>query len=246
MTDNSPFINIVPAVYWDFFTSAGDYYDKFIFATFMRYLRQLSLFLSISASSFYVMLTSFHQEMLPTTLALKIAADRGGVPFPAILEAFIMEIVIEIMKEAGLRLPKPIGQTVSIVGTLVVGQAAVSAGLVGPMLVIAIGIEAISSFSLPSYNMSNAYRVIRFPILLTTSVFGLLGYVACIILLMMHLMSMRSFGTPYLSPVIPLDQEGIKDVLTRSPWWIKTKRPRYVKPKDSIKQASDLRPKPPK
>jgi hypothetical protein len=245
MVDNSPFVIIVPVVFWQFLTSAGDYYEKYFFSIFIRWVRLFAMFLSISASAFYVLLTSFHQEMLPTALALKIAAGRVGVPFPAVLEAAVMEIILEVMKEAGLRLPKPIGQTVSIVGTLVIGQAAVTAGLVSPLLVIVIAVAAISSFAIPTYNMSNTFRLIRFPILIATAFFGLLGYLAGIIVILLHLMSLRSFGTPYLAPVMPFDKSGNKDVFIRVPWWKMYKRPGFVRSKDSIRQASNMKPKPP-
>ncbi|HWP79884.1 MAG TPA: spore germination protein [Candidatus Acidoferrum sp.] len=245
LVDNTPFVSIIPAVYWEFFTSSGDYYSHFIYSSFIRWIRQLALFISISASSFYVMLTSYHQEMLPTVLAMKISADRAGVPFPAFLEAVIMELIIEIMKEAGLRLPKPIGQTVSIVGSLVIGQAAVAAGLVSPLLIIVIAVAAISSFSIPNFRMSNAFQLLRFPVLAATACFGLLGYLACVIVVLLRLMSMRSYGTPYLAPVIPFDKSGQKDVFVRAPWWKMDWRPRFLKAKEGRRQAPNLRPKPP-
>lgn len=245
LVDNTPFALIIPAVFWQFILSSGDYYERYILGTFIRWIRVFALFLSISLSSLYVLLTSFHQEMIPTVLALKIAEGRSGVPFPAVIEAFLMEIILEIMKEAGLRMPKPIGHTVSIVGTLVIGQAAVSAGLVSPLMVIVIAIAAISSYAIPSYTMSNALRIIRFPLLLLTAMFGLLGYLAGIIALDLNLMSMRSFGTPYLAPLTPFDKSGFRDIFTRSPWWKMSERPGLARPKDKKRQASNLKPKPP-
>lgn len=244
LVDNTPFMLIMPATFWQFLTSSGDYYETFYLATFIRWIRLFALFLGISASAFYVLLTSFHQEMLPTALALKIAAGRNGVPFPAVVEAAVMEIILEIMKEAGLRMPKPIGETVSIVGTLVIGQAAVSAGIVSPLLVIVIAVAAISSFAIPSYELSNTFRLIRFPILLATSFFGLLGYLAGIIAVLLHLMSLRSFGAPYLTSVIPFDKSGNKDVFIKVPLWKISERPKYNKPKDRIKQAAKQKPEP--
>lgn len=244
LADNAPFALILPVVFWQFLQSSGDSYEHYFFATFIRWIRLIALFLSISASSIYVLLSSFHQEMLPTALALKIATGRNGVPFPAVMEAFVMEIILEIMKEAGLRMPKKIGHTVSIVGTLVIGQAAVSAGLASPLLVIVVAIAAISSFAMPSYKMGNTIRLIRFPILFITALFGLLGYLAGIIVILLHLMSLRSFGAPYLAPVIPFDKSGNKDVFIRAPWWEMIKRPGFVRPKDKIRQASNLKPKP--
>jgi spore germination protein KA len=244
LVDNTPFVLIVPVTFWTFFTSPGDYYEKYYIASFLRWIRMLAIFLSISMSSVYVLLTSFHQEMLPTALALSIAAGRSNVPFPAVIEAFSMEIVIEIMKEAGLRLPKPIGQTVSIVGTLVIGQAAVSASLVGPLLLIIVALSAICSFAIPSYAMSNTVRFLRFPILFVTAFFGLLGYLACIIVILLHLMSLRSFGVPYLAPVIPFEGSANKDVFVRAPWWKMFNRPNFIRPKDNIRQSSNMKPKP--
>lgn len=245
LVDNTPFTLILPVVFWQFLLSSGDYYERFLYSSFIRWIRFIAMFLSISASSLYVLLTSYHQEMLPTALALKIAAGRNGVPFPAVLEAAVMEIVLEIMKEAGLRMPKPIGQTVSIIGTLVIGQAAVSAGLFAPLMIIVIAIAAISSYAVPDFSMSNMFRLLRFPILILTAFFGLYGYMAGIIAILLHLMSLRSFGTPYLAPLIPYEKNSILNVFIRSPWWKMWKRPEYVKAKDIIRQAPDLKPKPP-
>ncbi|NPV93490.1 MAG: spore germination protein [Firmicutes bacterium] len=246
LVDNSPFVLIIPTVFWQFLTSSGDYYERFLLSTVVRWIRLFAMFLSISASSFYVLLTSFHQEMLPTALAMKVAAGRSGVPFPAILEAFIMEVILDIMKEAGLRMPKPIGQAVSIVGTLVIGQAAVAAGLVGPLMIIIIALAAISSYTIPSYTMGNTLRLIRFPILISTALFGLFGYLGGLIVLLLHLMSLRSFGTPYLAPVVPLDLSGNMDVFVRSPRWDMSARPVLARAKDPTRQGPDQKPKPPR
>lgn len=245
LVDNTPYILTLPTTFWESLTSSGDYYEKFYLATFIRWVRVIAMFLSISATPLYVMLTSYHQEMLPTALALKIAAGRSGVPFPSFMEAVVMEIILEIMKEAGLRMPKNIAQTVSVVGTLVIGQAAVAAGLVSSLLLITIAVAAISSYAIPSYMMSNIFRLIRFPILIITALFGILGYLAGIIALLIHLMSLRSFGTPYLAPVIPFDKSGNKDVFIRAPRWNFLGRPKFVKSKNSKRQEENLKPKPP-
>jgi hypothetical protein len=189
-------------------------------------------------------LTSYHQEMLPTSLALKLAAGRSGVPFPAVMEAFFMEIIFEVMTEAGLRIPKALGQTVSIIGTLVIGQGAVAAGLVGPALVIAVAIGAISSFAIPSFSMSNSIRLLRFPLLTLSAIFGIFGYLGGIIAITLHLMSLRSFGTAFYSPISPFDKSGLKDTLIRVPRWKMTDRPWLARPKDKVRQAADLQPKP--
>ncbi|MGE5370834.1 MAG: spore germination protein [Solirubrobacterales bacterium] len=235
MVDNTPFVLILPAIFWEFFESSGDYYDRVIIATVIRWIRCLAVFLSTSATSIYVLLTSFHQEMLPTNLALKIATARSTVPVPAVIEAFAMEIILEIMKEASLRMPKAIGPTVSIVGTLVIGQAAVAAGLISPLMVITIAVAAISGFAIPSYSMSNSIRVIRFPILFLSASFGLYGYLAGVAAVVMYLMSLRSYGTPYLAPVIPYDGRAMKDLVVRAPWGEMTSRPGFVNAQDPIR-----------
>lgn len=236
IVDNTPFVLIVPAVFTQFFQASGDYYDNFIGVTFVRLIRVISLFLSISLSSFYVLLTSFHHEMIPTGLALKMAAGRQGLPFPAVLEAFIMEIMFEIFREAGIRMPRPIGQTVSIVGTLVIGQAAVAAGIVSPALVIVIAAASISSFTVPAFNMSNAFRFIRFPILALAGTFGLLGYLIGLIIVSLHLVSLKSFDIPYLSPIIPFNKSDLKDFIYRAPIWKMNRRPKLNNPKDEKRQ----------
>ncbi len=241
MVDNTPFVVIAPSVFWNFLQSPTDYYEKYILGTFWRSIRLLAMFLAISSSSAYVLLTSFHQEMLPTSLALKIAADRQGVPFPAAIEAFVMEVLLEVMNEAGLRLPKALGQTVSIVGTLVIGQAAVQAGLIGPALVIAVATGAISSYAIPSFAMSSAIRLLRFPVLFCSSLFGIFGYLGAVIFITLYLMSLRSFGAPFYSPISPFQKDDQKDTLLRLPRPQMKKRPSLAKPQDSVRQTTTPR-----
>jgi hypothetical protein len=247
LVDNTPFCLIVPTIFWQYIQATGDYYERHYVATFIRWIRLLAMFLSLTISSFYVMLSSFHQEMYPTLLALRVAAGREGVPFPAIVEVFLMEIMFEILREAGLRMPQPVGQAVSIVGALVIGEAAVNAGLVGPILVVVIAAEAISSFAIPAYSMTLAFRLLKFPLLILTGSLGLLGFLGCTVLIMLHLLSLRSFGAPFLTPIDPFRTRGNKDVTIRVPWWKMTKRPKAAKPQDEFRQANseDLKPKPP-
>jgi hypothetical protein len=163
-----------------------------------------------------------------------------------VLEALIMDILLEITKEAGMRMPSPVGQTVSIVGTFIMGQAAVVAGIVSPVLVIFITIAAICSYAIPSYSFGNSVRIIRFGMLLLSGCFGILGFFAGIIIIVMHVLSLRSFGAPFLAPVIPFNRSGNKDVIYRVPWWKMSRRGSTAKPKDSARQASGLKPRPPK
>lgn len=247
LVDNTPFCLIVPTVFWQYLQATGDYYERHYMAVFLRMLRLLSLFFSLTLSSFYVMLSSFHQEMYPTVLALRVAAGREGVPFPAVVEVFLMEIIFEVIREAGIRMPKPVGQAVSIVGALVIGDAAVNAGLVSPTLVMVVAAAGISSFALPAYSLSLSFRLLRFPLILLSGSFGLLGFLGGTIAITLHLLSLRSFGAPYLSPVAPFRAPGNKDTIVRVPWWLMKKRPNMTKPQDIFRQedTDTLKPKPP-
>lgn len=247
LVDNTSFALLVPVVFWQLLQSPGDYYENYLVATLIRWVRFLAFLMSGSLSSLYVLLVAFHQEMLPTALALKVAAGRQGVPFPAFLEAFLMEIFLEVMKEAGLRIPKPLGQTVSIVGTLVIGQAAVTAGLVSPLMVIVIALAAISSYAIPAYSLSNTMRMIRFPLLFLSALFGLFGYLAGLIAVSFHLLSLRSFGTAYFAPMIPYDQNSMKDIPVRGPWWRMIRRPGLARVREPLRQPMDTtQPGPPR
>lgn len=244
LVDNTPFVLIVTTVFWQFLQAAGDYYERPYIGTYLRWLRLLALFISLTASAFYVMLVSYHQEMLPTVLALRIAAGREGRPFPAPIEAFLMEAMFEIMREAGLRMPKPVGQAVSIVGALVIGETAVNAGLVGHVLVIAVAASGISSFAIPAYDTSFAWRLAKYLLLFSTSVLGILGFLAGSILITLYLLSLRSFGAPFLAPINPFYRQGSKDTLFRAPLWAMNKRPVSLKETDKIRQGKNLKPDP--
>lgn len=202
--------------------------------TFFRFLRYCAFIISLTLPSLYVMLASFHQEMIPTPLAIAIAAGREDIPFPVLMEALIMEFAFELMREAGLRMPKPIGQAVSIVGSLIIGQAAVEAGIVSPIMVIIVATTGIASFSIPNYDASYSIRLLRFPILIASGTMGLLGFAGVFIILALHALSLRSFGMPYLEPIIPLDSSGQKDTIIRVPFWANKKRPNTAEDKQRL------------
>ena len=219
IVDNSPFALIVPTTFNMMMQSAEDYYERWAIATATRILRYVAAIVSLTAPSLYVALSSFHPQMIPAKLALTVAANRQGVPFPAIVEAFIMEVAIEILREAGVRLPKPIGATIGIVGGLVIGQAAVEAGIVAPLLVIVVAVTAISSFAIPSYNVAISFRLLRFSFILAAGFLGLYGIALVTILLLVHLCSLKSFGIPYLSPFVTVVNQfsDLKDTVIRVP-----------------------------
>jgi spore germination protein KA len=227
VVDGTPFVLLVPALFVQFLQSPEDYYQRSDFGL-IRFLRYLAALIGLLAPSFYIAVTTFHQEMLPSTLLLSIAAQREGVPLPAFAEALLMEISFEFLREAGVRMPRTVGQAVSIVGALVIGQAAVEAGIVSGVMVIIVSITAIANFILPNFNMSIAIRILRFIFMVFAASFGIFGIVVCFIALLLHLCSLRSFGVPYMSPLGPFILDDQKDTILRFPIWKMKKRPRLI------------------
>ncbi|WP_246367059.1 spore germination protein [Paraliobacillus salinarum] len=222
--DGTPDVLLVPVLFKHFLQSPEDYYQRSDIATLLRWLRTLALFLSLLTPSIYIALTTFHQEMIPTTLLISLAAQREGIPFPAFGEAVLMEITFELLREAGIRLPTTIGSAISIVGALVLGQATVEAGIVSAMMVIVVSLTAISSFVFPSYNFGISIRILRFGFMTLAATFGLFGIFIGLLLIVMHLVGLRSFGMPYLTPIAPFNKEAQTDTLLRLPIWKKTKQ----------------------
>lgn len=246
ITDTTPMVLIVPVTFTEFLQSSEDYYLKYIYASALRLLRLVTLNIALLLPSFYVAIVTYHQELLPTALLVSIAAAREGVPFPAFVEALLMEATFEVLREAGVRLPRPVGQAVSIVGALVIGDAAVSAGLVSPAMVIVVSLTAISSFTIPSYSGSFAVRLLRFPIIMAAAALGLFGIMVALLAILIHLCSLRSFGVPYLSPIAPTSWRDLKDVFVRAPWWKMFTRPRTIGYVEPARQDYGQRPAPPR
>lgn len=244
MVDGTPFVLIVPTIFAQFLQSSEDYYQRFYLSSLFRMGRFLALNIALLLPSIYVAATTFHQEMIPTSLLVSIANQREGVPFPALLEALVMEFTFELLREAGIRLPKPIGQAVSIVGALVIGDAAVAAGLVSPAMVIVVAITAIASFSLPAFNMAITLRILRFPITFLAGMLGFYGIILALLAILIHLTSLRSFGVPYLTPVAPFRLDELRDVLLRVPWWRMDYRPESMEPRDKRRQGESQKPSP--
>jgi spore germination protein KA len=219
---------VVPALFISFIHAAEDYYARADFSTLIRIIRLISIFIAFLGPSVYIAITTFHQEMLPTPLLIGLAAQREGVPFPAFIEALIMEVSFEILREAGLRMPKAVAQAISIVGTLVIGTAAVEAGIVSAAMVIVVAITAISSFAVPAFSMSMSFRMLRFPIMALAASFGLFGILIFLIATVLHVCSLRSFGVPYMSPFAPNVSSDWEDTFIRVPWWRMRSRPRFI------------------
>jgi spore germination protein KA len=244
LIDNTPFALIVPITFFDMMQASEDYYQRYIASTAIRWLRYLFLLIALLLPSLYVAVMTFHQEMLPTTLLLSIAASRETVPFPAIIEAFLMEIAFEGLREAGVRLPRPVGQAISIVGALVIGQAAVQAGLVSAPMVIIVSITGIASFIIPSYSQSISIRLLRFPIMILAGTLGLYGVLLGILMILIHMARLRSFSIPYLAPVAPMHPRDLKDIFIRVPWWSMIERPTEKAKKNPQRMKKGMQPRP--
>lgn len=240
LVDGTPHCLIAPAIFNQFYNSPEDYYERYMIATFLRGIRLISLFIALLLPSIYIAFVSFNPEMIPSRLAFAMAAGRSTVPFSPIFEALIMEIAVEILREASIRLPSPIGPTIGIVGALVIGNAAVSAGLVSPAFVIIVGLTTMSSYANPYYNAAISVRLLRFPFMILASIFGLYGIMLGILILMIHLIRLRSFGIPYMSPFAPLNWQGIKDSLIRVPWPYMKKRPQIFQVQDRVRVKGEV------
>ncbi|HBV95859.1 MAG TPA: spore germination protein [Desulfotomaculum sp.] len=244
LVDGTPYVMTVPFLFIESLQFPEDYYERSLVSSAARLVRLFALLISLLAPSVYVAIITFHQEMLPTSLLLSLAAQREAVPLPAIVEVYAMEIAFEILREAGIRLPRQVGQAVSIVGALIIGEAAVRAGLVAPGTVILVALTGIASFTY-SYSSSLSIRLLRFPIMALAATLGLYGVICGVLTILVHLSTLRSFGTPYLFPVAPLSPGGQKDVAIRAPWWAMSRRPRLVGMNNLRREAAGLKPKPP-
>ncbi|MFC0188613.1 spore germination protein [Fictibacillus aquaticus] len=224
MFEGTPFVLITPTTFISFFQAAEDYYHHFDLSTFIRLIRILSFIISISLPAAFIAFTTFHHELIPTSLLVSLGAQREGVPFPAFVEALVMETIFEVLREAGIRMPRPIGSAVSIVGAIVIGESAVAAGLVSPAVVIVVSLTAISSFVSPYYGFSGAARLLRFILMVLAATTGIFGMIFFLFGLIIHLCALTSMGKPYFTPLAPFQSGQQKDSILRFPlWWTQTK-----------------------
>ncbi|MBE1442856.1 spore germination protein [Paenibacillus sp. OAS669] len=230
--DGTPIALIVPVTFAILMTSSEDYYERWLPSSLIRLLRYGAAFIALFLPALYIALISYNHGLIPTKLVLSIAAGREGVPFPSLIEALIMEVTLEILREAGLRLPKPIGQAVGIVGGLVIGEAAVQAAIVSPIMVIVVALTAISSFAFPQYAAGLAIRMLRFALMIAASVLGLYGIILMFLFITAHLMKLQSFGVDYMKPFVPIRLSNWKDLIIRLPLQTMKRRPEMVKPMD--------------
>jgi spore germination protein len=239
VVDRSPNVLIGPATFEIFFKSMDDYGARWLVASFIRLMRYFGFFVAIFLPATYIAVIAFHFEIIPLKLLLSIGASRERVPFPPFIEAIVMEITLEMLREAGIRLPAKIGQTVGIVGGIVIGQAAVEAGIVSNIMVIVVALTAIASFIIPNYDMGAAIRMLRFPMMIAASLFGFIGLTVGLMTLIAHFIALKSLGTPYGSPIAPLRFPDWKDLFIRFPEWSILKRPESTRAIQTLKAKSN-------
>jgi spore germination protein KA len=235
MMEGTPTALTLPYIFIEYFQTVEDYTNNFWMASIARIMRIIGYILTLTVPAVYLALVSMHQEMVPTDLLLAINASRQQVPLPAVLEIIIMLIVVEIMRESGARVPSFLGQSLSIVGGLVIGQAAVEARLVSAPVVIVVALTAITSLLIPK--IEGAAFILRIGFLLITSVLGFYGLMIGMTAMFIHLLGIRSFGVPYLSAIFPLNMQEFKDTAIRMPWYYMVLRPRHISKKDSVRQS---------
>lgn len=217
MVSGSPSIMICPGLFAEFFASSEDYYYRTVEATLLRQLRVIAFFMALTLPSIYIAISTFHSELIPTVLLMAVLETREGIPFPALVEAMLMEFFFELLREAGIRLPRPVGTAVSIVGALVIGQAAIQAKIASPIMIIIVALTGIASFSMPQYSIGVALRVLRFPLMFLSGTLGGFGLMMGLLFIHLHLTALRSLGQPYLAPFAPLRIRELRDIVIRAP-----------------------------
>lgn len=238
LMNNSPDSLILPATFWSFYHNPEDHYLRFIFGNFIRLLRFLALLITLFVSAFYIAAINYHVEMIPSDLLLAISATREIIPFPAIVEILLMEIAFELIREAGLRVPNPIGPTIGIVGALILGQAAVDANIVSPLVVIIVALSGLCSFAVGDISLNFSIRLVRFLFIFSAALFGFYGITALFTCGIFYLVSFRSFGVPYLAPMTP-KYISSKDTIFRKMLKKEIYRPGYLNPQDIEKKKDN-------
>lgn len=238
LVDNSPVALLLPTDVNSFLKTTDDYYNRFYMATFARLIRYVAAFFSFTLPGLYLAVTNFHTQILPTPLLLSFWQARMGVPFPAALEVLLMELSFELIREAGVRLPGTMGNTIGIVGGLIIGQAAVEANLVSPIVVIVVAFTALCSFAIPSEEFAFSFRILKFLLIVLSAWLGFFGFLIGLFLVLVHMASLKSFDVPYLSPYVGPQLNGYqdeKDSLVRFPLRMLWKRPIYANPNQRTK-----------
>lgn len=235
--DRSPSVLIAPTNFMSFFQAVDDYGSRWLVSSFIRVMRFFAFMIALFLPATYVAFISYNFEVIPMELLLTIAESRIQVPLPPVMEAVIMEMTLELMREAALRLPTPIGQTIGIVGGIIIGQAAVQVGIVSNIMIIVVAVTAIASYNIPNYDMSSSIRLLRFPMMLSAAMFGIVGIVIGWMTIVGHLSSLESLGTPYGTPLAPFRFADMKDAFLRFPLWGMKSRPKGTGAIPTIRQG---------
>lgn len=232
LCDNSPLVLILPTDCNSFLQTSDDYYNRPQIASLERVIRYLAVFFALSLPGLYLAVINYHTSLLPTSLLLTFAQARAGVPFSSLAELLVMELSFELLREAGVRLPGTMGNTIGIVGGLIIGTAAVDAGIASPVVVIVVAFTALCSFAIPSEEFATAFRLLKFFLIIVSAWLGMFGYLSGMLAILIHLSGLRSFGVPYLLPFAAYGVEGkaqLKDSILRFPLFLLAKRPVYAK-----------------
>ena len=243
LVDGSPMVLTVPRLFWEVIQSPEDYYSRPFNSSAVRLIRLLFLIVSVVLPGFYVAVLNFHPEMIPRILVVTLAAAEEGVPFPLVVEVILFGLAFEGLREAGVRLPRPVGSAVTIVGALIIGQATVEAGLVSSSTVIVTAFIGIASFITPG--IGDIFIITRLVLVLLSGFLGLFGLIMGGLIFYIHMCSLRSFGVPYVSPLAPVRLKEWKDLIIRAPLWLLDTRPNYVGSTNKHRMGSKMRPEPP-
>ncbi|WP_179884744.1 spore germination protein [Bacillus sp. AFS015802] len=227
--EGSPTVLICPVNFFSFFQTTEDYNNRSLIGSFIRFIRLISFIATLCLPAFYIAVISYNYEIIPVEIIFSIKSSLEYVPFPPLIEAAIMQLTLELLREAAIRLPNPIAQTIGVVGGLVIGTAVVEANLVSNTMVIVVAITAIASFVIPSNELSTSVRILGFPLMIFAALFGVLGIVIGLMLLFIHMCKLKSLGHYYLYPIAPLDFKGLKDTFIRLPVWLMKERPKDLK-----------------
>ncbi len=237
MVNGSPYVLLAPTTVSGLMRVNEDDYQRWSFAGFIKLLRWIALFISVSGSAFYIAVVSYHPGLLPTDLLMISSANRAGVPFSALTEVIILEFALELLREASIRMPKGISGALSIVGGLIIGDAAITAGLISPLLVIIVGLSALSSFTIPNYSLASSFRLLKYMLIVLSAFLGLLGLMCGMVILLSMMVSTRSFGLDFTTPFAPLKAHSALSGLIELPARMRRLRPSYLEPNDKVRMG---------
>ena len=242
LVDNTPYAILLPATLNTFFQAAEDYYDRWEIMSLIRGIRYAAAFVAVALPGLYIAFAVYHPQLMPTALALKVASTRGAIPFSVIGEVLIMELAFELLREAGIRLPSPVSSTIGIVGGIIIGSAAVEAGIVSPVVVIVAALTGICTFVIPNVSIVSGLRLSKYLVIGLAAVFGIFGVWAALLLLLAHLASLTSYGIPYLYPFCSSsvnDDRDWEDSIFRLPLSKMKRRPIFTKPSERQREGAE-------